>query len=191
MGDSDSIDQYEQHYQEIKQLLQESKALPDLFCQLTTQLRTLPEDVHSQMIQTQVQTLFVDLNKQIEKYNEQFRILLDELGVLCRQGQAEETLVQQFFQGLLDFFRLAFTMYHNNPEKLAPFAFLLDQFHQALVTRKWKLEGETLQKALLLQLTKSAWALTRSNQDILSYTKTVKQQLGGQRKTRKQHRSKH
>lgn len=176
------MDQYESDYQAIKEKIQ-TKNLPDLFCQLERQLTQLPPEVQTEELQEQVRSVFVDVNTEIEKYNEQFQLLVKELGVLCRQESKD--IVQRFFQALLDLFRLAPSIYQTAPEKLAPFGTLLHEMRMAMDTGKWKLEGDVFQKALLLQLVKSAWFLTRTEKDMRLYSKTLQKQSGGKNKTRK------
>lgn len=176
------MDQYESDYQAIKETVQ-TKPLPDLFCQLERQLGQLPPEVQSQEIQEQVQSVFVDVNTEIEKYNEQFQYLIKELGILCRQESKD--LVQRFFQALLDLFRLASSIYQTTPEKLAPFGHLLHELRVGVDTGTWKLEGDAFQKALLLQLVKSAWVLTRTETDMNLFSKKLQKQSGGKNRTRK------
>jgi hypothetical protein len=186
------MDQYESDYQAIKTQLEttNTNTLPDLFCQLTKHLEQVPPQ--SEELQKQVQQLFLDVNTEIQRYNEQFQLLVKELGVLCRDERKQD-LVQHFFQALLDLFRLASSVYQTTPEKLAPFAALLHEVRLALETRQWKMEGDAFQKALLLQLVTSAWILTRTEKEIPQYARTLTKQLQGgkrnsQHTTRKQRR---
>lgn len=186
------MEQYESDYQAIKTQLETKKYLPDLFCQLTRHLEQMPPEVQSEEIQKQVQQLFLDVNTEIQRYNEQFQLLVRELGVLCRE-QTKQELVPHFFQALLDLFRLASSIYQTTPDshKLAPFAALLHELRLALETHQWKVEGDIFQKALLQQLVTSAWVLTRTEKEIPQYAKTLTKQLrGGKQKTRK-HKHKH
>jgi hypothetical protein len=177
------MDQYESDYQAIKTQLETTNDLPDLFCQLTRHLEQLPPP--NEEVQKQVQQVFLDVNTEIQRYNEQFQLLVRELGILCRE-QTKQELVQQFFQALLDLFRLASSIYQTSPEKLAPFAALLHELRLALETHQWKMEGDTFQKTLLHQLVTSAWVLTRTEKDIPQYARTLTKQLrGGRQKTRK------
>ena len=178
------MDQYESDYQAIKIQVETTPKLPDLFCQLQHQLGQFPPEVQSKEIQREVRTFFVDVNKEIQRYNEQFQLLVKELGILCRQESKD--LVHQFFQALLDLFRLVPSIYRTTPEKLAPFGQLLHEFRVALDTGTWKLEGDAFQKALLLQLVTSAWVLTRTEKTMLTYAKGLQaRQTAGGKKTRK------
>ena len=177
------MDQYESDYQAIKTQFQTIHSLPDLFCQLTKQLEQLPPEIHNVEVQKQVQQLFLDVNEEIQRYNEQYQLLVRELGVLCKEDSQDQ--VHRFFQALLDLFRLASSIYQTNPEKLAPFGALLHEFRQAIDTKTWKIEGDIFQKALLFQLTKSAWVFTRTEKDMTAYAKVVQKQSGGKNKTRK------
>ncbi len=161
------------------------KNLPELFCQFIEAVQTVsPEILATES--TAVQTLFKDVNSAIQQYNRQFQLLINELGVLCKTSSHPATKIQAFFTSLLDLFRLAYTVYENDPTNLAAFQGLLRTVLGLLDTAHITLQQETpFQKALLVQLVTSAWALTNARQSIEQVAKETKQQGGKRRKTRK------
>lgn len=160
--------------------LQQKEKLPEKFCHFDVIVEELPPTIPEE-----IQSLFQDVNEQIKAYNEQFLILKQELGVLCVREPGHQNKVSQFFSSFLDLFKLAYTVYIEDPEKLQPFQSLLEKFVGFLKTNSMTLETP-LEKGLLLQLTKSAWAYTKT-QDTM---KSVAKQVGGKlrRHTRKQKR---
>jgi hypothetical protein len=174
---------YSTELQTAYSFVQDPSKLPELFCTFTSQLQDISPDIFTPEIQTQVKEYFQDVNKRIEQYNEQYEILLQELGVLCSEG-SKSSIPSRFFQALLDFFRLAYSLYEDQPEKLQVFYPLLQQLTQLLQTGQFQLKGEPLEKALLFQLTTSAWVYSHTNQSMQSVAK----QIGGAKKnkTRKQ-----
>jgi len=175
---------YEDEYQKTKELLEKKQSLPESFCAFFNELQTISPDP---VAQKQVQTLFQDVNQEIEKYNEQFQILIKELGVLCAVNSDKGNLNVQFFQSLLDLFGLAHNTYSGYPDRLQLFLPLLIKLRIVLETQRMKLEEDPLQKALLLQLTKSAWALTQTNR-AMEYHAKLQQKGGNRRRTRKHSR---
>ncbi len=161
-------------------LLQQKEKIPEKFCHFDVIVESLPPE-----IPTEVNELFQDVNEQIRAYNEQFLVLKQELGVLCTRESGHHDTVQVFFTSFLDLFKLAYTVYEQLPEKLQPFQTLLEKFIQFLQTNTMKLDTP-LEQGLLLQLTKSAWAYTKTQQSMKSMAK----QVGGKlkRHTRKQKR---
>lgn len=162
--------------------LQTQKNLSRLFCEFVQDLQTLSPEAQT----ISVQHLFVDMNKQIEKYNEQFQVILDELGILCKDTQTSQG-IERFFEALLDLFRLAFSMYEHHPDKLAPFEPLLEMLVSRMDSLESKLPEDPLQQALMLQLTKSAWALSNARGSMEATATALRNQT--KRKTRKQKRS--
>ena len=158
-------------------LLQEKEKLPEKFCHFDVIVEDLPPTIPHE-----VSSLFQDINKQIQAYNEQFLILKQELGVLCTRDPKHQDKVEQFFSSFLEFFKLAYTVYIEDPQKLEPFQRLLEKFIGFLQTNTIKLDTP-LEKGLLLQLTKSAWAYTKTQESMKSMAK----QVGGKlkRHTRK------
>jgi hypothetical protein len=165
--------------------LQQKEMLPEKFCHFEVILESLPPTVP-----VEVTSLFQDINKQIEAYNEQFAILIQELGVLCTRDPRKKPTVELFFSAFLDLFKLAYTVYENEPEKLQQFQRLLEEFVRFLQTTTMNVE-DPIQQGLLLQLTKSAWAYTKTQDSM----KSLATQLGGNRKlknrTRKHKRKAH
>ncbi len=161
-------------------LLQQKERLPEKFCHFDVIVEELPPTIPEE-----VNELFHDVNEQIKAYNEQFLILKQELGVLCTRDPTQQDKVQKFFTSFLDLFKLAYTVYINDPQKLEPFQQLLTKFTEFLTKNTMKLETP-LEKGLLLQLTKSAWAYTKTQESM----KTMAKQVGGKlkRHTRKQKR---
>jgi hypothetical protein len=167
------------------------KNLPELFCRFIDAVQTVPPEILSAE-STAVQSLFNDVNSAIQQYNRQFQLLINELGVLCKTSPQQATKVQAFFTSLLDLFRLAYTVYENDPTNLPPFQELLQKILVLLDTSSIDLQQETpFQKALLVQLVTSAWALTNTRQSMEQVVKETKQQAGGnrKRKTRKQRKA--
>ena len=134
-----------------------------------------------------MQTLLYDLNTQVQKYDEQYQVLLQQLGTLCPAKPRKQDLFSSFFEALLELFSLAFHHYKDS-SNIKPFSDLLDQIHILLKTQTMQLKEDPLQKALLLQLTKSAWALTQSKEDMYQYANRLNKK-SSKSKTRKQRRS--
>lgn len=152
-----------------------------LFCTFTAGVTSLPEpDAETQ---ERVKQLFQDINKQIELYDRQYEVLKQELGVLC-PANPQGTSAKQFFDALLTLFRLAYTTFQEEPDDLDDFLLGLQCLTKVLQTNTFQLEGEPYQKALLLQLTKSAWAYTKNPMSIELAAKQLAK--GGRNKTRKQ-----
>ncbi len=162
---------------------QTSKSLPDNFCKFVKVMESIPVESITPEILAQVKTYFYDVNERIKQYDEQYQVLLSELGVLCSE-ESKSTVPERFFRTLLDFLRLAYSVYEKEPTKLAGFYPILVSLDNLFQTGTFKLEGELLPKALLLQLTKSAWVLSNPKMSMESTAK----QIGGARKnkTRKQ-----
>lgn len=158
--------------------IQQKEKLPEKFCHFDVIVEDLPPTIPEE-----VNDLFRDVNEQIRAYNEQFLVLKQELGVLCTREPGHQDKLFQFFTSFLDLFKLAYTVYVDDPTKLQPFQQLLGKFIQFLQTNTMKLETP-LEKGLLLQLTKSAWAYTKTQETM----KTMAKQVGGRLKryTRKQ-----
>ena len=164
---------------------QTSKSLPDNFCTYVQFIESIsPESITPEILR-EVKSYFSDLNQRIEQYDEQYQLLLKELGVLCNE-QSKSTIPERFFRALLDFLRLAYSIYVTQPEKLDVFFPTLKGLHTLFGTGTFKFEGDLLAKALLLQLTKSAWLYSNQSQPI----EKVAKQIGGSRKNKtRKHRS--
>ncbi len=165
---------------------QTSKSLPDNFCKFVKVMESIPVESITPEILAQVKTYFYDVNERIKQYDEQYQVLLIELGVLCSE-ESKSTVPERFFRTLLDFLRLAYSVYEKEPTKLAGFYPILVSLDNLFQTGTFKLEGELLPKALLLQLTKSSWILSKQTQPM----EKVAKQIGGslKQKTRKQKRN--
>lgn len=157
--------------------LQQKERLPEKFIHFDLVVEALPTETPNE-----VSELFIDINKQIQNYKEQFAVLVQELGVLASRDPVKQDIVYTFFMSLLDLFKLAYTVYQSNPEKLQPFQDLLEKFVHFLDTSELVLE-EPLEKGLLYELTKSAWSHTKTQESM----KTLAKQVGGRlkRHTRK------
>ena len=172
-------------YQQNSQLLKSNeKKLPDLFCKFVAAIEEFPHETVSN-----VELYTGDMEKRVKEYDEQYQVLLHELGVLCSKQQTKADISLVFFQNLLDFFRLAYSVYQDQPEKLEKFHGLQQDLQRFLekgtLTIQGDVQGEPLQKALLLQLTNQAWALTSSGKSIGSVAK----QVGGTLKKQNKHRT--
>ena len=166
--------------------LQTKKNLPELFCRFFDAVQRLPSETHSPEAIANVQTVFRDVNSKVEEYNKQFKLLLQELGVLCKETN-QTSKFQQFFKSFLDLLRLAYTVYEKEDEKLHQFEPLLEKILQLLQTNKIQLQQEDIStNALLLQVMNSAWALTNSRDTMAQTAKLAHSQRGG--RTRKQRR---
>ena len=133
-----------------------------------------------------VETLFYDVNQRIRQYDSQYNIILKELGVLCRKEDKDK--IKAFFQTINDFLQLGLTTYAHDPEKKEIFEQVTKLMENFLNKDISDFEqAQPLEKALLVQITKSAWALTNPN---LSMNQVAKQ-IGGKykNKTRKAKRA--
>jgi hypothetical protein len=173
----------EQEYIQTFEAFQNTKNIPDIFCVFVEQLKTIPAESLTPDVQNQVKNYFQDINKRIQEYDDQYKILLNELGVLCG-ANTKPPIAQRFFQSLLDFFRMAYSVYQDQPEKLQVFETILRQIKTLFQTGTLQFEGTPLEKALLLQLTRSAWILSHPPTSM----EKVANQIGGRKKnkTRKQ-----
>jgi hypothetical protein len=158
---------------------QTSKSLPDNFCSYVQFVESIPAETLTPEVLVQVKSYFSDINQRIEQYDEQYQLLLRELGVVCSEP-SKHTIPETFFRALLDFLRLAFSIYETRPEKLEVFFPTLKGLDTLFRTGNFGFEGDLLSKALLLQLTKSAWVSSNQSQPI----NKVAKHLGGARKNK-------
>jgi hypothetical protein len=179
-------EEYSNELNQMYEYLQTSKNLPDRFCAYVNTIEKTSPESYSSDILNKVKESFYDLNERIKQYDEQFDLLVMELGVVCRNDPSLTTVPQRFFHSLLDFFKLAYSLYESDPEKLQPYYRILKQLRKDLVSGTITQEGDLFEKALLLQLTKSAWILSNPNTSMNQSAK----QIGGslKNKTRKQKR---
>ena len=155
-------------------ILQEKQLLPEKFVRFQATLDKLqPMDVSG---------YFLDINQTIDNYKEQYANLVKELGVMS-SGETKKELLSTFFMSLLDLFKMAYTTYEEDEEKLQPFHSLLDKFVIFLETKTIP-PLTPVEQGLLLELSESAWSYTRTQQSMLNIAK----QIGGKLKnhTRKQ-----
>lgn len=168
-------------YQRLK-----TKTLSRAFCTFVDELTSIAS-ANTPENQKATQELFLDMNSQIDRYNEQFQVILDELGVLCKETSKPND-IENFFEALLDLFRLAFSVYQTQPDKLDKFHPLLQNIVLVMDTQKPNLKQEDpLKQALLLQLAKSAWALSNARNSMEITAKALKEKQ--KQKTRKQKRT--
>lgn len=186
MTDLDLQDQYEEQLEIVKTLLEKPDTLQDRFCGLVPQLESL--GLQNPQVQAQVKDLFYDVNQQIQAYQEQFQVLVEELGILCRTSDGHQTDTTRFFTNLVDLLQLAFTIYAEDPDRLAPFLKVLERLSLFLTKQTETLSQDPLSDALFLSLVQSAWAFTSPHQSLHAQAKKI--QAGGKRnRTRKQKRS--
>jgi hypothetical protein len=161
-------------------ILQEKKSLPEKFVKFEFYIQTLPPEIPSE-----VNELFIDINRQIDDYKHQYAILVQELGVLSSGNSTKHDTVYSFFMSLLDLFKLAYTTYQEDEVKLQPFHVCLDTFVTFLETKSFP-PLTPLEQGLFLELSKSAWNYTKTQHSMTAVAK----QVGGRLKnhTRKQKR---
>ena len=187
MADLDLLDRYEESL-EIARAAVAEPTLPERFCAFVLELQAAPQPTPT--LQAKVKDLFSDVNKRVVQYNEQYQILVQEIGLLCRDNEiAGAPPIQKFVANLLDLFQLAVSVYENDTERIAPFAQALMSFENGLKTGAGFLPQEDVAKALLQALTSSAWALTATPQTLSAYAASVPKQGGSKRRTRKQKRT--
>ena len=164
-------------YDTAKEVLATHSSLPERFCMLNEALHQISAD---QLPFDQVQPLFHDVSQQIQKYNEQYQVLLNELGVLCHVNGENRKTIPLFFNSIVDFSGLALSLYKEIPEKRHPFEHVLQQFLEQLQSQgPWILPTDPREQALFVQLLKSSWAFVHPAQDLSSYANQVKLQMGG------------
>lgn len=179
-------EEYQELYEKAKGLIAIKEDLPDAFCRFVLSVQGIKPETFSDSVKQEVRSLFYDVNTEIQKYNEQYQILINELGVMCGI-EAKDTVVHRFFKAYLDLLGLAYNIYKEYPEKLKIFLSLLQDLVVLLETNTIQLKEDPLQKALLTELVKSSWILTQNDKDLLKYTKTLRG--GNQRRTRKARRT--
>lgn len=160
--------------------------ISDVFCSFVNTLEQIPATLETPELKAKIQLLFRDVNKRIDEYDEQYQVLVNELGTICSQDQETKEQSVKFFHALLDLCKLAYSVYQDSPESLQPFATIVQQLNTLFSKGKMTLSSDSLETLLLITLSKSAWAYTKSQEDMKVYAK----QMGGKRKnkTRKQRR---
>ena len=169
----------EQELLQTFEAFQNTKNIPDIFCVFVAKLKEISSEAIVPEVQEQVKPYFQDINKRIQEYDDQYKVLMNELGVLCASN-TKAPIAQRFFQSLLDFFRMAYSVYQDQPEKQEPFKKLLGQIKTLFQTGTVQFEGTPIEKALLLQLTRSAWIVSHPP----SSMEKVANQIGGSKKNR-------
>jgi hypothetical protein len=164
------------------------KNLPELFCKLYDALQAIPPSAHTPDVKNSVKDVFQDVNTAVQQYNEQFQLLLHDLGILCQDKPGQKDKIKQFFIAFIDLLRLAYTVYKEDTETLQKFHPILQHLLHLLESNKIQLEQEEpFQNALLLQMINSSWALSNSTTPMDAVANKLNQQRGGH-KTRKQRR---
>ncbi len=159
--------------------LLQQKNLPEKFVTLEKLLQTPYE-------KKDVSYLFVDINKQIQNYKDQFAVIVQELGVLAPTPLQKNETVSLFFLRLLDLFKMANTVYiESSNSRHQTFKLLLEKYVEFLGTGEISFASDE-ERSLFDALVKSAWALTKSQSSMNAQAK----QVGGRlkNKTRKHKR---
>lgn len=170
---------YQETLTKAYEQLDTKKNTPELFCSFVNTIQSVPSDITPET-QKKFQSFFPAINKRIQEYDEQYKIIVNELGVLCTQSSETETsdISKKFFKGLLDLFNLAYSVYEGYPEKVEVFTPLLEEIENLLSTGKMNIPTDPLEQALLVEMTNTAWAFTKAQEDMKVYAK----QIGGKRK---------
>ncbi len=177
---------FESLLKQMNSQVQTQESLSPFFCTLTAGLKTFPEaELNTESIQQKVTSLFKDINTQIELYDNQFKVLQQELGVLCPPSSSP--IPTRFFEALLSLFRLAYGRYKSYPE-LNSFLPPLQTIVTLFETSKFEIKGDLLEQAVLHQLIQFAWALTHVPTTQETMAKQLNKQGGFRTKTRKQRR---
>ncbi len=173
-------------YNSAKEILATSPSLSERFCSLTDSLATIdPGQISPELLEA-LKPLFYDVSLQIQRYNEQYQVLVSELGVLCHTNGETRKTIPLFFTSMVDFLGLGLSLYESVPDKRERFAHVLDSINQNLLTKgRWQLPEDPLEKALLIQLVKSSWAFVHPDKDLSYYANQVRPSIGGSKKTRK------
>lgn len=157
--------------------------MESIYCKYVAALQKFPPD----LLQTQkdkIQPLFYDVNKQIQKYDDQYNILLQELGVLCPTNTTKESKAKTFFKNLQDFIQMGLSIYPEKSDGYKAFDSVETVLEDFIGGKIENFEqAKPLTKGLLLQLTKSAWFVTSPKTSM----EVVAKQMGGslKNKTRK------
>lgn len=176
-------------YDVAKEVLATHSSLPERFCALNEALHHIKSE---ELPLNEIQPLFHDVSQQIQRYNEQYQVLLNELGVLCHVNGENRKTIPLFFNSIVDFIGLALSLYKETPEKRIVFEHVLQNLIEQLQSKgSWTLPEDPAGQALFLQLLKSSWAFVHPTQPLSTYANQVKVQIGGEKKnkTRKAKRS--
>lgn len=129
-----------------------------------------------------VKTFLKGVNQRVKDYDSQYQVLLKELGVLC--PSIKEDTINVFFKTINDFLQLGLTTSPPDSNEYKTFDAVITLMNRFLKKEISDFEkAQPLEKALLVQITKSAWALTNPDKDM----EKMAQQIGGKlkNKTRK------
>lgn len=154
-----------------------------LYCTYVKAIEKIPQKLLDEK-KDEVKSLFYDVNQRIREYDQQYQVLLKELGVLCPMGATKQDSINYFFKTINDYLQLGLTTYSHDPEKKKVFADVTELMNKFLKKEIFDFEqAQPLEKALLVQITKSAWVLTNPEKSM----NKVAVQLGGKlkNKTRK------
>jgi hypothetical protein len=186
MADLDLLDTVEETLHQGRAAL-DSQPLSERFCLFVEEIRQASAEPISASLQQDVDDLFLDVNRRVVAYNEQYSVLVEELGLFCENhSPTVHVYVQTFFQSLLDFLQIAFTVYQADPGRLTPFSQVLTSLTTGLTTGAGFVPEEDLPKALLLRLIPSAWAVTASPSSLEETASSLATQTGGKKRlTRK------
>lgn len=152
-----------------------------LYCKYIKAIEKIPQELLNTN-KDQVNTLFYDVNQTIRNYDKQYNILLQELGVLC--PSTKEDSINFFFKTINDYLQLGLTTSPPDSEEYKTFDAVAKMMNNFLNNKISDFEqAQPLEKALLVQITKSAWFLTNPDRNMSH----VAQQIGGKlkNKTRK------
>ena len=189
MADLDLLDTLDQTLQQGRAAL-ESQPLPERFCSFVQEIQQASAEPLSESLQETVKDLFLDVNRRVVAYNDQYSVLVEELGLLC-EDSAPNAPVETFFQSLLDFLQIASSVYASDPQRLTPFVEVLTSLVTGLESGTGFVPQEQVPRALLLVLIPSAWAVTASPSTLKETAASLETQQGGRRKrlTRKRKRT--
>lgn len=153
-----------------------------LYCEYTEAIQAIPQEVLDQN-KKEVNALLNGLNQRIREYDTQYQVLLKELGVLCSAAEKNQDSIHSFFNTINDFLQLGLSTNERGSENYKVYESLVDKMTNKLYRFE---QASPLEKALLVQITKSAWALTNPDRNM----KQVAKQNGGKlkKKTRKARR---
>jgi hypothetical protein len=175
---------YEDAIKKGYEILNTNNSFSSAFCRFVEVLQTLPPQKMEE-----AKTLFQDINNEIQRYNDQYKILLDELGILC-PDDPEGDAAKRFFLALMDLYRLAFGIFKQYDE-LSIFNTSLQSLITLLETGTLELPQEqNISNAVLIQLTKSAHYLSKNKLSLDEQARVIRKE-GGKRKntTRKRRRA--
>jgi len=179
MADLDLLDTVEESLRQGRVAL-ETQPLPERFCSFVEEIQQTTAQLTHDSLQENVKDLFLDVNRRVVAYNEQYSVLVEELGLMC-ENEVPAAPVLVFFHGLLDFLQIASDVYQADPVRLAPFSTVATSLVTGLTTGSGFLPQEEVPRALLLTLIPSVWTVTASP-STLEETAAALVKQGGVRK---------